>query len=158
MNNKPSQSVIETMDACADQLERLNKTYPELATDGSHEAVQKWRQRRGEIRLQVKEARKGHGVEIVKNLDQLCAELLQTNGLEDVSDILLEKHGIDMPVRELIKTVGKQAYIAAMRKEVRFLRQNGVAVEQIADLWNELERPGPGSGPWTESSVSLLGG
>jgi len=157
LNQKPKQSVIDTMDACADQLERLNKTYPELASDGTHEAVQKWRHRRGEIRLQVKEVQKGHGVEIVQNLDQLCVELLEIHSLEDVSDILLEKHGIDMSVRKLITIVGKGAYIAAMRKEVGFLRQNGIGIEQIADLWNELGRPGPGSGPWTESSVSLLG-
>ncbi|MCP3671153.1 MAG: hypothetical protein GY814_12115 [Gammaproteobacteria bacterium] len=60
-------------------------------------------------------------------------------------------------MHKLIKTVGKDAYIAAMRKEVIFLRENGVAFDQIANLWNELGRPGPGSGPWTESSVSLLG-
>ncbi len=156
LNQKPNQNIIDVIDACADQLEHLNQTYPKLSSDDTHTAVQNWRQRRGEIRLIVKEAQKGHGVEIVQNLEQLCVELLENHGLEDVSDILLEKHGMDISVRKLIKTVGKGAYISAMRKEVGFLQQNGVALEQIADLWNELDRPGPGSEPWTESSVSLL--
>ncbi len=163
MNQKSRQDIFDIIDACADQLEHLNQAFPGLASDDTHTAVKNWRQRRGEIRLQVKEVQKGHGVEIVQNvdvvqdLDQLCAELLETHGLEDASDILLEKHGIDISVHELIKNVGKEAYIAAMRKEVTFLRENGVAFDQIASLWNELGRPGPGSGPWTEPSVSLLG-
>jgi len=154
---KTKQDIIDTIDACADQLEHLNLTYPKLASDDTHDAVHNWRKRRGEIRLQVKEMQKGHGVEIVQNLEQVCVELLKNNSLEDVLDILLEKYGIDISVRKLIKTVGKGAYISALRKEVGFLQQNGIALEQIADLWNELDRPGPGTEPWTESSVSLLG-
>jgi len=94
---------------------------------------------------------------MAQNLIQLCSRILEEHSLEDASDILLRNHGIDIPVSKLINTVGKQSYLDAMRREVSFLRENGISSAQVAELWNELDRPGPDSGPWTEAGVSLLG-
>ena len=107
--------------------------------------------------MQVKEAQQQQNIEMVPNLDKLSAELLENNSIEDVLDILLKDHGIDIPEQKLIKSVGKDAYLTALRKEVVFLRENALSFSQIAELWNELGRPGLNGGIWTEANVSLLG-
>jgi hypothetical protein len=54
--------------------------------------------------------------------------------------------------------VGKQPYIGSLKKEVGFLHNNGISNEQIAELWNELGRPGPSGADWTKETVTLVGG
>ncbi len=158
MSETKNEELIKAFEACADQLERLNMNYPNLANEVSHEGVQSWRKRKGEIRLVLKEQRKGEGVEMVANLSTLAADMLVSHSIEEVLDLLLKNHGVDLDVKKLVKMVGKQPYLGALKKEAEFLHTNGISNQQIAELWNELERPGPSGDPWSTTTVTLIAG
>ncbi len=150
--------MMEVLEECAEQLEHLNMTYPKLASEASHEGVQKWRKMKGEIHLVMQEAQKRQGVEYVVDSGRLAKDLLVSHSIEETLDLLLKDHGIEMDVKTMIKMVGKQAYLGSLRKEVTFLHANGISNEQISELWNELERPGPSGDPWCKETVTLVGG
>lgn len=158
MNEINNKRLVEALEACADQLEHLNMNYPKLASEASHEGVQLWRKRKGEIHLVMQEIQKRQGVEYVVDTGKLARDLLVSHSIEEVLDLLLKDHGIEMNVHTLVKMVGKQPYLGALRKEVGFLHKNGISNEQISELWNELDRPGPSGDPWSEATVKLVGG
>jgi hypothetical protein len=150
--------LIEAFEACADQLEHLNQCYPKLADEVSHDGVQQWRERKGEIHLAMQEIQKRQGVDMVVDTGKLAQDLLVSHSIEETLDLLLQDHGVEMNVKTLVKMVGKQSYLGALKKEVVFLHSNGISNEQIAELWNELERPGPSGAEWTKETVTLVGG
>lgn len=150
--------MIEAFEACADQLERLNKSYPKLACDASNSGVQQWRERKGEIHLAMQEIQKRQGVEMVVDTGKMAKELLVSHSIEETLDLLLQDHGVEMDVKTLVKMVGKQSYLGSLKKEVAFLHNNGISNDQIAELWNELQRPGPSGAEWTKETVTLVGG
>jgi hypothetical protein len=158
VNEIRNEKLIKAFEDCADQLEHLNGIYPKLASDVSHEGVQYWRKRKGEIHLVMQEIKKRQGVEVVVNLRQVASDLLVSHSIEEVLDMMLQDHGVELTVTKLVKMVGKQTYLSALRKEVGFLHKNGISNEQIAELWNELERPGPGGEPWSKATVTLIAG
>jgi hypothetical protein len=158
MSEVDNTNLIEALEACADQLEHLNRSYPKLACDASHEGVQQWRERKGEIHLAMREIQKRQGVEMVVDTAKLAREMLVSHSLEEALDLLLQDHGVEMDVNTLVKMVGKESYLGSLKKEVGFLHNNGISNEQIAELWNELERPGPSGAEWTKETVTLVGG
>jgi hypothetical protein len=158
MSEVENSKLIEALQACADQLERLNKSYPKLACDASHAGVQQWQERKGEIHLEMQEIQKRQGVEMVVDTGKIAKELLVSHSIEETLDLLLQDHGVEMDVKTLVKMVGKQPYIGSLKKEVGFLHNNGISNEQIAELWNELGRPGPSGADWTKETVTLVGG
>ncbi len=158
MSEIENKKLIEALEACADQLEHLNMYYPKLATEASHEGVQQWRERKGEIHLVMQEIQKRQGVEYVVDTGKLARDLLVSHSVEETLDLLLKDHGVEMNVKTMVKMVGKQSYLGALKKEVGFLHNNGISNEQIAELWNELERPGPSGDPWSRETVTLVGG
>ncbi len=151
-------NLIEALEECADQLEYLNMRYPKLACEESKEGVQEWRKRKGEIHLVMQKIVKRQGVEMVVDTGKLARDLLVSHSIEEVLDLLLKDHGIEMNVKTLVKMVGKESYLGSLKKETGFLHNNGISNEQIAELWNELERPGPSGAEWTEETVTLVGG
>ncbi len=158
MKEIENKKLIDALEACADQLERLNTYYPKLACEASQEGVQQWRKRKGEIHLVMQEIQKRQGVEYVVDTGKLARDLLVSHSVEETLDLLLKDHGIEMNVKTMVKMVGKQSYLGALKKEVGFLHNNGISNEQIAELWNELERPGPSGDPWCRETVTLVGG
>ncbi len=146
--------LIEAVDNCAERLHHLNQNYPLLATPASLEGVQHWRQRRAHHRLRhkVPPAELPEG----PNIRAITLDLLQHNGLEDTLDILLDKHDVDLSLPKLIHLVGKEAYIAALKREAALLLANAISYEQIANLWNDLDRPALGGASWSPRSVSVL--
>lgn len=158
MGDIDNSKLIDALEDCADQLERLNNSYPKLASEASQEGVQQWRERKGEIHLVMKEIQKRQGVEMVVDTGKIARELLVSHSIEETLDLLLQDHGVEMDVKTLVKMVGKQPYLGSLKKEVSFLHNNGISNEQIAELWNELSRPGPGGAEWTKETVTLVGG
>jgi hypothetical protein len=106
----------------------------------------------------MKEIQKRQGVDMVVDTGKIAKELLVSHSIEETLDLLLQDHGVEMDVKTLVKMVGKQPYLSSLKKEVSFLHNNGISNEQIAELWNELSRPGPSGAEWTKETVTLVGG
>ncbi|MCW8945017.1 MAG: hypothetical protein OQL27_09615 [Sedimenticola sp.] len=148
--------LLESVDACADRLDALNTRFSNLATDATRESVEAWRKAKDQVVFdqteEKKEPKEGPDVKTI------AVELLekQGHGLEDVIDILMSDHQIEMTIESLAQTIGKQAYIAALRKDASDLLGNAISYAQIANLWNDLDRPAFGGETWTARSVSIL--
>jgi hypothetical protein len=148
--------IFEALDACADRLEQLNESFPRLASKSTRESVNHWRNRKQVMRdsLMQEEEEKAPGE--VLDIKALATELLMVNGLEDVLDILLDEHGIDITMQQLVHEIGKTAYLSALRKDAGTLLSNAISYDQIATLWNDLGRPALGGPKWNARSVSIL--
>jgi len=151
---KQHMGLVHAVDACAERLHALNEQYPDLASSASTDGVMHWRKRRVQHRLRKQEpaAEATSGPDI----KSVALGLLKRNGLEDVLDILLEKHSIDLSLPKLIQLIGKEAYIAALKRGAGQLLQNAISYEQIANLWNDLDRPALGSASWNSRTISVL--
>ncbi|PLY15009.1 MAG: hypothetical protein C0631_07710 [Sedimenticola sp.] len=162
--------LLETIDACADRLDQLNAKFPNLTRDDLRESVEYWRKNRpvGSIEIIAPQPRARSEVELVArvpeseaedNRDRICRiaiELLQSNGLEDTLDILDSEYKVELTIKNLIVLVGKQVYVKALRRDALLLKENAISFDQIADLWNDLDRPAFGGASWTSRSVSTL--
>jgi len=146
--------LVNAVDACAERLHLLNEQYPELASSASIGGVMHWRKRRIQHRLRKPEP--AAEVSGGPDIKAVALGLLKRNGLEDVLDILLEKHSIDLSLPKLIHLIGKEAYIASLKREAGQLLQNAISYEQIANLWNDLDRPALGSASWNSRTISVL--
>lgn len=148
--------LFESVDACADRLEALNSQFADLASDSTRQSVEAWRNLKESVIFDHNESRKesGEGVAI----KAIAIDLLerQGHGLEDVIDLLMSDHNIEIDIKSLAQTIGKQAYIAALRRDAADLLDNSISYNQIASLWNDLDRPAFGSENWTGRSVSIL--
>ena len=148
--------LFEAVDACADQLDRLNNQFPNLAGKSTRESVSHWRNRKIQVRLHQTNGDKGAKDNRIDDAKKLAMKLLENNGLEDTLDILLAKHQMDLTFPKLIHLIGKGEYIAALRKDAGMLLDNAISYGQIAQLWNDLDRPAMGGPKWNERSVSIL--
>jgi hypothetical protein len=164
---KPTDELIDALDACADHLEKLNAKFPKLACDVTHEGVENWRKRQVHFSINYEEKDHGAPIELgagdvieteaeTEDLGELARELLEANNVDDVVDVLTQDYDPDMSVSKLIELVGNGSYVAALKREVSFLEENAVTFEQIAELWNQLDRPALGGDKWTARSVSIL--
>ena len=148
--------LFEAVDACADQLDRLNNQFPNLAGKSTRESVIHWRNRKIQVRLHQTHGDKGAKGNRNDDVKKLAMKLLENNGLEDTLDILLAKHQKDLTLPKLIHLIGKGEYIVALRKDAGLLLDNAISYDQIAQLWNDLDRPAMGSPKWSGRSVSIL--
>ena len=146
----------KSVDDCAECLERLNKQFPHLASENSTSGVEHWRQRRIRSNIHDMSEAPAEPVMPADGGKALALELLQSHGLEDVLDILRDEHRIDLTLPQLIHLVGKQAYRGSLGRDAQELMRNAISYEQIASLWNELDRPALGSARWNARSVSML--
>lgn len=156
-------ALFDAVDACAERLEDLHSKFPDLATHENLESVANWRQRKQQMKLQMGIAGKPKGkVEMAQGKPELAevkalaASLLDENGLEECLDILLAEHRVDLTMPELIRLVGKRGYIEALRRDARMLLANAISYDQIASLWNDLERPAFSGPKWEARTVSQL--
>lgn len=147
------QKLFESVEACAERLDQLNKQYAHLATESTHESVESWKRVREHILLENAQARAA-----VATVKVQATELLEKAGhsLEEVIDILKVEQGVSVDIPGLVKAVGKAAYITALRREAVELQANSISFSQVARLWNDLNRPALGGESWTARTVSIL--
>ena len=161
--------LMETVDACADRLNELNDRFPELSSIEMKESVDFWRRVRPKGSIEVVEPPKSDmmpvEIEVAEKPTQeenrekvrrIAMDLLRSNGLEDTLDILRSEYKVDLTIKNLIVLVGKKEYIDALRQDGQMLHDNAISFDQIADLWNDLERPAFGGEFWTSRTVSML--
>jgi hypothetical protein len=148
--------LVSAMDACADRLEYLNQLFPKLATPTTMDGVMHWRQ----SRIQLPDHDSGDSAEYEKqprvDIREVAISLLQQYSLEDVLELLMENHRVGVSLPELIQLIGKQQYLGVLKRDVSELLKNAISLEQIATLWNDLERPAFGGPAWNSRSISML--
>ena len=151
-------SLSEEMDACARRLDDLNVRFPNLASDVSKDGVAQWRARQIWIKDQKKTRSAVQQQPQAIDVKQLAIGLLADHGLEDVVDILLSKHRIELTSAQLVDLIGYEHYAPALRRDLGLLRENAVSYEQVAKLWTDLGRPALGGAEWNAKGVSALVG
>jgi len=169
MDNKNAGNFYAALEEGANHLDRLNQAYPNLASDFTRDAVEKFR--RAPITLQQTHEKEGHDTITGKQdftgkrpsphhsdqkLIETAQELLAIHSFEDVLEILQTEHGVTLNLAQLVNLVGNNTYIVALRREANEFQSNAISLPQIAQLWSDLERPPIGDSGWTATSVSLI--
>ena len=167
MNNKNTSAFFNALTEGANQLDRLNKTYPNLADDFTRESVEEFR--RTPIILEQNHTQETtlntHKTEFVEQsntnqndqkLLETTKELLAIHSFDDVLDILQAEHGVTLNMVQLVNLIGQSAYTVALRREAHEFQSNAISLPQIAQLWTDLGRPPIGDSAWTATSVSMI--
>ena len=151
----------QALDACAERLDSLNRSYPELASPISQGAVEQWHQTKVSLGLnpgpcEDLESQDKNSDDSLHEARKRAIELLESNGLEEVQDILQTEHALTLNMPKLVQLIGNTAYRGALKKDAELMLHNAITYEQIANLWNDLERPAFGAPDWNPRSVSVL--
>ncbi|MCU7904882.1 MAG: hypothetical protein KZQ76_03340 [Candidatus Thiodiazotropha sp. (ex Epidulcina cf. delphinae)] len=148
---------IDAAREAIDQLKRLAHDFPRLSSEPVRVAIETWNEemfRKGElIWLERERARLERSV-----LENRAVELIGINLVDDAIDLLNQEFSKDVDYYGLIDLVGKDRYIAALRREAIELKMNFVSPEQTADLWNGQKKPPVGGEHWHTTGVSVLMG
>ncbi|MEJ2529399.1 MAG: hypothetical protein P8179_13380 [Candidatus Thiodiazotropha sp.] len=140
-----------------DQLKKLTKDFPHLSSVPVRDAIENWNEdlfRRGELIWEEQQRIKAE-----KSAVELRAiELIEECHVDDVIDMLSSEFAQEFDYHDLIDRVGKNRYIAALRREAVELQINCVTPEQTAELWNSCGKPPVGGERWNEVGVSVLMG
>jgi hypothetical protein len=142
---------METATVVTDAIDRFNTDFPHLATDETRAVVPLVRQRLKDIEVRMPKSRAE-----MPSLADAASELLQTLPPEDVLEMLREKHGAEISLRQLVQLVGDTPYLQSLGREAREFTLNRISPPQTADLWNDARRPAPGGGLWTAKKVERL--
>ena len=148
--------MVLAMDACADRLEYLNNLFPDLATPTTTEGVIHWRQYRSRLPNLDIAGELPRETQHAIDLRSIAIGLLQQHSLEDVLEMLKEEQAVELTLPELVQLIGRKDYLTVLKREFRELLKNAISFEQIAALWNDLERPAFGGATWNSRSVSML--
>jgi hypothetical protein len=148
--------LYQALEACATRLDELNCTYPQLASDQSRDGVALWRERTAAGAATATEMPLEEPADEMRQTRELALSLLKNNGLEDVLEILLNGHRIDLSLDDLILLVGTSVYVEALKTDARKLVVNAISYQQIASLWNDLDRPALSGSKWNAKSVSSM--
>ena len=139
------------------QLKRLTRDFPHLSSQPVRHAIENWNEdlfRRGELIWEEHQR-----VKAEKSAMELRAvELIEGNHVDDTIDMLTSEFGREFDFADLIDFVGKDRYIAALRREAIELQVNSVSPEQTAELWNSAGKPTVGGERWNAVGVSVLMG
>jgi len=151
----------QALDACAERLDSLNQSFPDLASSISKEAVAQWNRTKVSLGLNLassddSESQEEDSENPLYEARKLAIELLQNNGLEEVLDILQTEHALTLNMPKLAHLIGNTAYRGALKKDGVQMLQNAITYEQIANLWNDLERPAFEAQNWNSRNVSVL--
>jgi len=141
---------IGTMTAVLEIIDRFNQRHPELASAATRDVVRVVRQRLKAIDLRIP------GRRPPDDLGAIAADLLAAGPPEDALDVLAERHGVQLDMRQLIQLAGEQAYAGAVARESVEFSHNQISPEQTARLWNEAGRPAPGGGLWSKQKIEAL--
>jgi len=89
-------------------------------------------------------------------LADAARQLLEAMPLEDALRMLESDYQENVGVRDLIKMVGQETYLATLGREAAELQAHQIAPDQIALLWNESGFPSPVDGQWSTEDVQAL--
>ncbi|MCU7935211.1 MAG: hypothetical protein KZQ99_10070 [Candidatus Thiodiazotropha sp. (ex Dulcina madagascariensis)] len=155
--------MAETLDFFAtareaiDQLKRLTRDFPHLSSKPVRIAIEVWNEdmfRKGELIWLERER-----IRLERSaLEDRAVEILDTNLVDDAIDLLNKEFSMDVDYLGLIDLVGRDKYIAALRREGMELKMNFISPEQTADLWNGQGKPPVGGERWNATGVSVLMG
>lgn len=141
---------METAHAVVDAIEHFNTHFPKLASAQTRAAVPTVRQRLKDIEMRL--PRKAEPTDY----SAIAREMLARLGPEEALDELANEHQQSMNLHELIHLAGEKHYLAAMQREAMEFEANRILAEQTATIWNEMSRPAPGGGLWTQRKVEAL--
>jgi len=141
---------METTTVVVDAIDNFNEQFPHLATDITREVVPTVRERLKQV--EVRMPRKSE----LPDLSDVAAGLLGAMSPEDALETLSREHGTEMDMQQFIQLAGEQAYLEALYREAAEFADNRISPDQTSQLWNDLGRPAPGGGLWTEKKVQGL--
>lgn len=141
---------MRTVSAVLELIDRFNRQHPELASADTRDVVRVVRQRLKAIDLRMP------GRHPPDDLGAIAADLLAAGPPEDALDVLAERHGVQLDMRQLIQLAGEEAYARAVARESVEFSHNLISPEQTARLWNEAGRPAPGGGLWSTRKIEAL--
>jgi hypothetical protein len=144
----------QALEVCAIRLDELNCTYPHLASELSRSGVTRWREWTAAGKAVA--ISPGQPADEIEQIRALALSLLQNNGLEDVLGLLLNEHQIDFSLGDLILLIGTSGYVKALQADAQNLVDNVISYQQIASLWNDLDRPALSGSQWSAKGVSSL--
>jgi hypothetical protein len=148
---------IEVAREAVSQLRRLSKDFPALSSSHVKHAIETWNEemfRKGEIIWLEKERKKLEKTA----LETRAMELIERQLVDDVLETINSEFGKELDYQDVINLVGREKYIAAMRREAEELKQNFISPEQTAELWNSVGKPSVGGDRWVAGAVSVLMG
>lgn len=151
----------QALDACAERLESLNQSFPDLASSVSEDAVKQWNRTKISLGMNLEpsddsDSREENSEDSFHEARLLAIELLESNGLEEALDILRTEHALTLDMKQLVHLIGDTAYRGALQKDGKQMLENAITYEQIANLWNDLERPAIEAANWNPLNVSVL--
>ena len=151
----------QALDACAERLDYLNRSFPDLASSISEEAVTQWNRTKVSLGLNLAPSHDSESQEVDSEdpsyeVRELAIELLESNGLEEVLGILQTEHAMTLNMPKLVHLIGNTAYRGALKKDGEQMLKNAITYEQIANLWNDLDRPSFEAPNWNSRNVSVL--
>ncbi|MCP3662648.1 MAG: hypothetical protein GY696_09165 [Gammaproteobacteria bacterium] len=148
--------LIKAANRIANRLEIFNKRFPSLATEVTQASLEEWQNiqhQYGSVEMEKSSAEE----EVVQEkLRALAIELLESHGLEDVQDMLLSEYQMEIETKDLVELVGNDSYMKMLRRDASQLLANAISYDQVATLWNDLNRPSLGADHWNAQSVSIL--
>jgi len=139
---------MDAMNVALDVLDKFNNKYPHLSSNITVSTISIVKNRMKNMTFSVSEK--------TSNKDTILDDtlkILETNSIEDTLVILRKKKGIDVDAKGLIQFIGQDKYLQILQKDIQELTHNMISADQIAEVWNELKRPPPGGGFWTEGKV-----
>ena len=142
---------LEVLNTGADLLERLNREFPELATEFSRGVIPRVRARL-KTALEALPEKMDHDADLAA----FVQEQLKVCSPEEVADKLQEEFGVECDLPGLIYIGGPDAYLESMKREALLYKQNAISPDQTAELWNDLDRPAPGKPHWNGKDVQEL--
>lgn len=144
---------IEVLNTSADLLERLNETYPHLATDFTHEIIPLTRDR---LNNSIGDLKAPPEVGDKDDFTAYLKEQLATHDPAEVADLAKRDRNVEMSLEDLIYFVGEENYMDAMQRQANEFVANRISYNQICELWNQGEMPAPGKAHWTFSDVEKM--
>lgn len=141
---------METASVVADVIDHYNTHFPHLASQLTLSTVPLVRKRLKDVQLRIRKP-----VEQV-DVGSIAQALLEEMAPEDVLDELLSAHKQELNLRELIALAGEEPYLRSLQREATDYLANQITPDQTAQIWNEMERPPPGGGLWSQRKVERL--
>ena len=141
---------METATVVVEHIERFNDNFPHLSNHRTRDVVPLVKKRLKNVELRIPTRKEG------PDIAGIALELLETMAPDDVLDALAEQHDTQLSVDQLIQLVGDQPYMKALQREAKEFEMNRISPDQTAQLWNEMGRPAPGGGLWSENKISEL--
>jgi len=142
---------MEVVTTVVETIERFNENHPELATDATRAVVPEVRRRLASIELVMpKKPQKA------KELRGKALSLLEHSSPEEAVDQLQDEFSGELNLQTLIAMAGMPAYLGALKREMKVLRENKISPDQAATLWNDIHRVAAGGGSWTGRKVEML--